>query len=151
MLVGSGSVFFLIGLIGWNPDSKFVKIKFFEIIFLFTKVFFLQTLRVNFAGFGLLSIGRSRIRVNSNWIRVNFNQIRNPALRYQWCVYRYVNEILLDKGDTFSNIKYHFNHKLVKVDLDKPKLTFAQTDSPDSTQVIFVKWKYHKYSFGSYE
>jgi hypothetical protein len=28
---------------------------------------------------------------------------------------RYINEILLDKGDTYSNITYHFNHKLVKV------------------------------------
>jgi hypothetical protein len=28
---------------------------------------------------------------------------------------RYINEILLDKGDTLPNITYHFNHKLAKV------------------------------------
>ena len=55
------------------------------------------------------------------------------------CIYsvgrRYVNEILLDKGDTFSNITYHFNHKLVKADLDSPKLTFSRTDMPSAEQV----------------
>jgi len=56
------------------------------------------------------------------------------------CIYsvgrRYVNEILLDKGDTFSNITYHFNHKLVKADLDSPKLTFSRTDMPSAEQVV---------------
>jgi len=48
---------------------------------------------------------------------------------------RYVNEILLDKGDTFPNINYHFNHKLVKADLEAPKLTFQTKDSED-TKVV---------------
>jgi kynurenine 3-monooxygenase len=56
------------------------------------------------------------------------------------CIYsvgrRYVNEILLDKGDTYSNITYHFNHKLVKADLDTPQLTFVKTDSADGEQVV---------------
>jgi len=56
------------------------------------------------------------------------------------CIYsvgrRYVNEILLDKGDTFSNITYHFNHKLVKTDLDSPKLTFSRTDLPNAEEVV---------------
>merc|ERR1719244_300556 len=37
------------------------------------------------------------------------------------CIYsvgrRYINEILLDKGDTLPNITYHFNHKVVTADL----------------------------------
>lgn len=48
------------------------------------------------------------------------------------CIYsvgrRYVNEILLDAGEKYSNITYHFNHKLLKADLDKPQLTFQKLD-----------------------
>lgn len=48
------------------------------------------------------------------------------------CIYsvgrRYVNEILIDAGEKFSNITYHFNHKLLKADLDKPQLTFQKKD-----------------------
>jgi len=51
---------------------------------------------------------------------------------------RYVNEILLDAGATYDNIKFHFNHKLVKVDLEKPQLTFERTDVDDSSQKTVV-------------
>jgi len=48
------------------------------------------------------------------------------------CIYsvgrRYVNEILLDAGEKYDNITYHFNHKLLKADLDKPQLTFQKKD-----------------------
>lgn len=55
------------------------------------------------------------------------------------CIYsvgrRYVNEILLDKGETYENITYHFNHKLVKADLEKPELIFQRTDVQEDTKV----------------
>jgi len=60
------------------------------------------------------------------------------------CIYsvgrRYINEILLTKGDSFDNITYHFNHKLVKADLDTPQLTFTTADKENVTvnpDVIF--------------
>jgi len=56
------------------------------------------------------------------------------------CIYsvgrRYINEILLDKGDTFPNITYHFNHKLVEADLQKPQLTFQKTDGDQNLEVV---------------
>merc|ERR1719419_2169536 len=51
---------------------------------------------------------------------------------------RYVNEILLDAGATYDNIKFHFNHKLVKADLEKPQLTFERTDVDDPSQKTVV-------------
>jgi kynurenine 3-monooxygenase len=39
---------------------------------------------------------------------------------------RYVNEILLDEGDKHDRITMHFNHKLIKADLDTPELTFER-------------------------
>jgi len=63
-----------------------------------------------------------------------------PYGKENQCIYsvgrRYVNEILLDKGDTFSNITYHFNHKLIKADLDEPQLTFKKIDDPDADEVV---------------
>ena len=53
---------------------------------------------------------------------------------------RYINEILLDKGDTFPNIRYHFNHKLVKADLDRPQLTFLKKVDNGANEV----WGYCK-------
>merc|ERR1711970_1274812 len=47
---------------------------------------------------------------------------------------RYVNEILLDAGEKYTNITYHFNHKLIKANLDKPELTFERTDIEDERQ-----------------
>lgn len=51
-----------------------------------------------------------------------------PYGKEDQCIYsvgrRYINEILLDKGNTYDNIVYHFNHKLVKADLEKPELVF---------------------------
>ena len=62
-----------------------------------------------------------------------------PYGKGEQCIYsvgrRYINEILLDKGDTYSNITYHFNHKLIKADLDKPQLTFLKTDSNNEEKV----------------
>jgi len=57
------------------------------------------------------------------------------------CIYsvgrRYINEILLDKGDTLPNITYHFNHKLVTADLEKPELTFqTTTDGKVESKVV---------------
>jgi kynurenine 3-monooxygenase len=39
---------------------------------------------------------------------------------------RYVNEILLDEGERQDGVTFHFNHKLVKADLDTPELTFER-------------------------
>ena len=48
------------------------------------------------------------------------------------CLYsvqrRYINQILLDEGEKHPNITFHFNHKLVKANLEIPELTFEQTD-----------------------
>jgi hypothetical protein len=45
-----------------------------------------------------------------------------PYGREDQCIYsvgrRYINEILLDKGNTYDNIVYHFNHKLIKVTIN---------------------------------
>merc|ERR1712142_255360 len=46
---------------------------------------------------------------------------------------RYVNEILLDAGSKYKNITFHFNHKLIKANLDKPELIFERTDVKDSS------------------
>merc|ERR1711872_697058 len=37
-----------------------------------------------------------------------------------------------------GNIKFHFNHKLVKADLEKPQLTFERTDVDDPSQKTVV-------------
>jgi len=51
---------------------------------------------------------------------------------------RYVNEILLDAGSKYENITFHFNHKLIKANLDKPELTFERTDVDDESQKTVV-------------
>jgi len=62
-----------------------------------------------------------------------------PYGKQNECIYsvgrRYVNEILLDKGEEFSNITYHFNHKLVKADLNKPELTFSVDQQNQNEQI----------------
>lgn len=58
-----------------------------------------------------------------------------PYGKANQCIYsvgrRYVNEILLDEGSKYEDIKFHFNHKLLKTNLDKPELTFERMDSTD--------------------
>jgi len=51
---------------------------------------------------------------------------------------RYVNEILLDAGEKYTNITYHFHHKLIKANLDKPELIFERTDVEDASQKTVV-------------
>jgi len=67
-----------------------------------------------------------------------------PYGKENQCIYsvgrRYVNEILLDAGSNYDNIKYHFKHKLVKTNLVKPELTFERTDVEDPEEkVVTVK------------
>ena len=58
-----------------------------------------------------------------------------PYGKANQCIYsvgrRYVNEILLDEGSKYEDIKFHFNHKLLKTNLDKPELTFERMDTTD--------------------
>merc|ERR1711892_296413 len=65
-----------------------------------------------------------------------------PYGKESQCIYsvgrRYVNEILLDAGDKYENITFHFNHKLVKANLDKPELTFERTDIEDESKKMVV-------------
>merc|ERR1712128_335508 len=65
-----------------------------------------------------------------------------PYGKESQCIYsvgrRYVNEILLDAGDKYDNITFHFNHKLVKANLDKPELTFERTDIEDESKKMVV-------------
>jgi kynurenine 3-monooxygenase len=61
-----------------------------------------------------------------------------PYGKENQCIYsvgrRYVNEILLDEGSKYANINYHFKHKLLKTNLEKPELTFERTDVEDPEQ-----------------
>ena len=52
---------------------------------------------------------------------------------------RYINEVLLDAGDKESNISFHFNHKLVKVNLDKPELVFERQDVVGEGREVVVR------------
>merc|ERR1711874_612226 len=58
-----------------------------------------------------------------------------PYGKANQCIYsvgrRYVNEILLDEGSKYEDIKFHFNHKLLKTNLEKPELTFERMDTTD--------------------
>ena len=46
-----------------------------------------------------------------------------------------LNEILLDKAESFKNIEFHFKHKLVTADLEKCSLTFERQDVVDDREV----------------
>ncbi|XP_069951362.1 kynurenine 3-monooxygenase-like [Cherax quadricarinatus] len=54
------------------------------------------------------------------------------------CIYsvgrRFVNEKLLSKAETFSNIHIHFCHKLLTADLDKGTMTFLNTLTQEEVQ-----------------
>ena len=55
------------------------------------------------------------------------------------CLYsverRFINQILLDEGEKYQNIRFHFHHKLIKANLDIPELTFNQTDTNQTVVV----------------
>jgi len=51
---------------------------------------------------------------------------------------RYINEILLDAGEKNDNITYHFHHKLIKANLEKPELTFERTDVQDESEKTVI-------------
>jgi len=55
-----------------------------------------------------------------------------PYNREGKCIYsvgrRYVNEILLTKAESFSNVTCHFEHRLADVNLDTATMTFANPD-----------------------
>jgi len=60
------------------------------------------------------------------------------------CIYsvgrRYVNEILLNEGSKDDNITFHFNHKLLKANLDKSELQFERQDVQDpEARIVDVK------------
>jgi len=63
-----------------------------------------------------------------------------PYGKENQCIYsvgrRYVNEALLDKGSEFEEITYHFKHKLIKANLEKPELVFERIDSEDPVDRI---------------
>ena len=65
-----------------------------------------------------------------------------PYGKENQCIYsvgrRYVNEILLDEGSKYANINYHFKHKLLKTNLEKPELTFERTDVEDPEQKFVI-------------
>ena len=46
-----------------------------------------------------------------------------------------LNEILLDKAESYKNIEFHFQHKLVTADLEKCSLTFERQDVVDDREV----------------
>jgi len=53
-----------------------------------------------------------------------------PYGKENQCIYsvgrRYVNEILLNEGSKHDNITFHFNHKLLKANLDAAELVFEK-------------------------
>ena len=63
-----------------------------------------------------------------------------PYGKENQCIYsvgrRYVNEILLDKGSQYEDITFHFQHKLIKANLDKPELVFERQDIDDPSQKV---------------
>merc|ERR1711992_211730 len=67
-----------------------------------------------------------------------------PYGKENQCIYsvgrRYVNEILLDQGSTYDDIHFHFQHKLLKANLEKPELTFERQDVGESdNKLVTVK------------
>merc|ERR1712115_585720 len=54
---------------------------------------------------------------------------------------RYINEILLDEGEKHPGITYHFNHKLIKCDLETPHLTFERRGELEQGQERLVEVK----------
>ena len=55
-----------------------------------------------------------------------------PYGKENQCIYsvgrRYVNEILLDEGSKHDNITFHFNHKLLRANLDTAELVFENQE-----------------------
>ena len=62
-----------------------------------------------------------------------------PYGKENQCIYsvgrRYVNEILLDEGSKHDNITFHFNHKLLRANLETAELVFEHQEQD------------HKFSF----
>jgi kynurenine 3-monooxygenase len=54
---------------------------------------------------------------------------------------RYINEALLNEGDKYDGITFHFNHKLMKADLDTPQLTFERRGElePGQERIVVVR------------
>jgi len=54
------------------------------------------------------------------------------------CIYsvgrRFVNEVLLSRAEEFSNMTFHFNHKLLSADLEKGKATFQKIDTKEEVE-----------------
>lgn len=63
-----------------------------------------------------------------------------PYGKENQCIYsvgrRYINEALLDQGTQYEDITFHFQHKLLKANLEKPELTFERQDTSDPEQKI---------------
>merc|ERR1711874_332104 len=63
-----------------------------------------------------------------------------PYGKENQCIYsvgrRYVNEILLDAGSKFDNITFHFNHKLLRANLDTAELVFENQGGMKSTVTV---------------
>ena len=59
-----------------------------------------------------------------------------PYGKENQCIYsvgrRYVNEILLDEGSKHDNITFHFNHKLLRANLDAAELVFEKQEQDDN-------------------
>lgn len=60
------------------------------------------------------------------------------------CIYsvgrKYINEALLDAGENFPNLKYHFEHKLTDIDVDEGRMSFqvaGQCELEASADIIF--------------
>ena len=49
---------------------------------------------------------------------------------------RYVNEILLSAGEKYPNLHYHFEHKLVDIDVEEADLTFQCYGQKSPLQVL---------------
>lgn len=63
-----------------------------------------------------------------------------PYGKENQCIYsvgrRYVNEILLDEGSKHDNITFHFNHKLLRANLETAELVFEHQGETKSTVTV---------------
>jgi len=51
---------------------------------------------------------------------------------------RYVNEILLDAGEKYPNLRMHFKHRLTSIDIDEAKMVFSNQGQEVKSEADFI-------------
>ncbi|KAL4714148.1 hypothetical protein ACJJTC_008502 [Scirpophaga incertulas] len=82
---------------------------------------------------GIPMVGRMIHKVDSSTYVIPYDTRTNQ------CIYsvgrNYLNSLLLNESESYTNVERHFNHKLIATDLKKGTLTFKRTDTNEEVNV----------------